>query len=74
MSLPPEPAPPEVIGAQPINANEVNNKVGSCLRDFLRIQQTINQNQSWLAGADLKLAPYYFTETQETDLKSATST
>lgn len=69
--IPPEPTPPTTIGAQPINATEVNNRVGNCLRQFLQIQQIIDQNQSWLLGADLKLAPYYFTEAQELDLKSA---
>jgi hypothetical protein len=69
MTLPLE--PPSTIGSQPINASEVNNKIGNCLREFLRVQQTINQNQDWLAGTDLKVAPYGFTADQETDIKSA---
>jgi hypothetical protein len=64
-------APPTTIGAQPTNAFEVNQRVGTCLKEFVRVQNIINQNQDWLLSADLKAAPYYFTAEQETDIKSA---
>lgn len=72
MTIPPNPyGPPTTIGAQPINAYEVNNRVGNCLRQFLQVQQIISQNQDWLAGCDLKAEPYLFSDVQETDIKSA---
>lgn len=84
VSQPPEPAPaprleigpepPSTVGAQPINASEVNNKIGQLMRDFVAIQTRVNQNQGWLVGADLTLAPYSFTADQETLLKSAVGT
>jgi hypothetical protein len=65
------PLPPETVGAQPTSATEVNYKVGGALRQFVAVQTMINQNQAWLVGTDLKAAPYYFSGTQETDIKSA---
>jgi hypothetical protein len=62
---------PTTIGAQPTNAYDVNLRVGNCLREFVRIKQIVNQNHDWMAGCDLKVAPYFFTATQETDIKSA---
>jgi hypothetical protein len=68
---PPSDPTPITIGAQPTTAGEVNARIGNCLRDFVKIQQTIGQNANWIAGVDLKVAPYFFTAQQETDLKSA---
>ena len=71
MTIPVEPQPPATIGTQPQTAAEVNALVGTHLRDFLRHKAIINQDASFMSGADLKAAPYYFTDTQETDLKSS---
>lgn len=71
MTIPLEPSPPATIGAQPASAYEVNSRVGFALREFLKVQSMVGQDQDWLAGADLKVAPYFFTPEQETDLKSA---
>jgi hypothetical protein len=71
MTIPPADPTPVVIGAQPTTALDVNTRIGNCLREFVRAKQTIGQNADWLAGCDLKIAPYFFTAQQETDLKSA---
>lgn len=68
---PPEPQPPATVGTQPRNADEVNGLVGLHLKDFLRNKTVINQDQDWLATADLKAAPYYYAADQETLIKSA---
>lgn len=69
MTMPP--APPQTVGSQPRTADEVNNLVGTHLRDFCRSQTTINQDAQWLATTDLKASPYYFNDEQETLIKSA---
>lgn len=71
MTIPFEPQPPATIGTQPQTASEVNALTGTHLRDFLRMQRVISQDADFFAAADLKAAPYYFTDAQETDLKSA---
>jgi len=72
MTVPPDPPPPPAtLGAAPLNAQEVNNLVGTHLRTFCQIKNTINQDKDWLAGADLTQAPYYFTAEQQTEIKSA---
>jgi len=71
MTVPQDPTPPAVVGSAPLNAQEVNNLVGAHLRKFVDVKNTINQDRDWLAAIDLKLAPYYFTDEQETLIKSA---
>lgn len=71
MTIPPEPTAPATVGTAPRNADEVNGLVGLHLKDFLRIATVINQDAAWMAPTDLKAAPYYFTEEQETLIKSA---
>lgn len=72
--IPPTPDPtPIVIGAQPVNATDVNTRVGTCLREFARLKQIVKQNNDWISGADLKVAPYSFTAAQEADIQSALS-
>jgi len=71
MTIPPTDPTPSTIGAQPTTALDVNTRIGNCLREFVRVKQVITQNSDWLAGSDLKVAPYYFTPEQETDIKSA---
>jgi hypothetical protein len=74
VTLPEEPTtppPPETVGTAPRSASEVNGLVGLHLKDFLRIKTIINQDQEWFLPTDLKIAPYYFTEEQETLIKSA---
>ena len=69
MTMPP--GPPETVGSQPHNADEVNNLVGMHLRSFSANKVTINQDHAWLETTDLKAAPYYFDVDQETLIKSA---
>ena len=71
MTVPPEPTTPATVGMAPANSYEVNNLVGSHLRKFIDIKNTINQDRDFLAATDLKEAPYWFTADQETLIKSA---
>lgn len=68
---PPEPTPPPTVGTQPRNADEVNALVGTHLRGFASSKVTINQDHDFLAATDLTVAPYFFTEDQQTLIKSA---
>ena len=70
MTQPPA-VPPETIGTPPKNATEVNGLTGSHLREFLRLKTIINQDANFMSVTDLKAAPYWYTEAQESDLKSA---
>lgn len=69
MTLPPE--PPATVGTQPENAYAVNQLVGTHLRSFVSIKNTINQDRDFLQATPLTEAPYYFTANQETLIKSA---
>jgi hypothetical protein len=71
MTLPDPTAPPITVGLAPLNAQEVNNLIGTHLRTFTQIKHTINQDHEWLLTCDLKAAPYYFDDVQETLMKSA---
>ena len=69
MTVPP--GPPDTVGSQPRNAEEVNNLTGQHLRDFMRVKTIINQDHDFLAATALQDPPYYFTADQETLIKSA---
>lgn len=71
MTIPTEPQPPAVVGTQPRNADEINGLIGTHLRGFVQSKSTINQDHEFFTSTDLKAAPYYFTEEQETLIKSA---
>jgi hypothetical protein len=72
MTLPVEPPPPpSTIGTNPRNADEVNGLVGTHLKGFLASKGTIEQDQNFMAATDLKAAPYYFSDAQETQIKTA---
>jgi hypothetical protein len=72
MTIPTDPPPPPVtVGLAPLNAQEVNNLVGSHLRGFMAMKVTVGQDHDWLATCNLQEAPYYFAADQETLLKSA---
>jgi len=73
MTIPDPTAPPTVVGTQPRSADEVNALAGNHLRTFIAARATVHQDQQFFAATDLKAAPYYFTDTQETDLKTAIS-
>jgi hypothetical protein len=70
MTSPPN-SPPDTVGLDPRNATEVNTQVGTHLRALVADIETIAHDKSWLAGADLTLAPYLFTTDQQTLIKSA---
>jgi hypothetical protein len=65
--------PPSTIGTNPKSADEVNGLVGTHLRGFVATKATIQQDQNFMAATDLKAAPYWFSDTQETDIKTAIS-
>lgn len=67
----PTPSPPTVIGTQPRDADQVNNLVGTHLRQFMATKLTINQDHDFLAATNLQDPPYFFTVEQETLIKSA---
>lgn len=69
----PSTTPPDVVGTNPRNASEVNISTGTHLRQFLGVRVIINEDQSFFAATDLKVAPYYFTAAQETEIKTAVS-
>jgi predicted transcriptional regulator len=71
MTQPETPPPPATVGTAPENATVLNQLVGTHLRTFLSIKNSINQDRDFLAATDLKVAPYYFTTDQETLIKSA---
>lgn len=71
MTLPENPPPPATVGTQPETSFAVNQLIGTHLRSFVSIKNSINQDHDFLAGYDLKAAPYYFTAEQETLMKSA---
>ena len=66
-----QPTPPDTVGLDPQNADEVNRQIGTHLRNFVEIKETIGHNRDWLAGVDLKVSPYLFSADQETLIKSA---
>lgn len=71
MTIPAEPTAPETVGTAPRNAAEVNGLVGLHLRDFLRAKAVINQDHEFFLPTDLTAAPYFYTEDQQTLIKSA---
>jgi hypothetical protein len=68
-----QPAPPSTIGLDPQTADDVNRQVGTHLRQFVELKETIGHDQDWLLGADLTISPYFFSESQSTDIKTAIS-
>jgi hypothetical protein len=70
MTQPETPPPPATIGTQPESAFAVNQLVGQHLRSFVTIKNSINQDHDWLITVDLKAAPWYFTQEQESSIKS----
>lgn len=67
----PSDTPPATIGLDPRNANEVNAQIGTHLRSFVNMKETIGHDWDWMLGVDLKIEPYLFTADQETTIKSA---
>jgi hypothetical protein len=63
--------PPDTIGLDPRNANEVNTQIGTHMRDFVSSKETIGHDWDWISGVDLKADPYGFTADQETTIKTA---
>ena len=61
------------IGMNPQDAATVNSQTGSISRQFVLLQEQVGRFQAWLAGHDLKLAPYSFTSNDEATIKSAIS-
>lgn len=68
-----QPAPPPTIGSNPRSAEEVNGLVGLHLKQFVVAKAVINQDQDFFAATDLKVAPYFFSADQETQIKTAFS-
>jgi len=62
---------PPRVGMNPQSADEVNVQVGSVLRQFCGIKESIGHYQAWLNGVDLKAEPYNMDADLETLIKSA---
>lgn len=71
MTVPEPPPPPATVGTAPQDAFAVNQIIGQHLRAFSQSKLTVSQDHNWLDTVDLKAAPYYFAEEQETLIKSA---
>jgi len=65
--------PPPTVGLDPQTADEVNRQVGTHLRNFVNMKETIGHDQDWLASVDLTQDPYGFTADQNTLIKTAIS-
>ena len=61
------------VGLAPLNGAEVNQSVGTVLRQFAENRSLVHQHQAWLAATDLKVDPYNLTADDETLIKSAVS-
>ena len=59
------------VGLSPTSANEVNTQIGTHLRQFINIKETIGHDHEWLTTADLKADPYNMIVEEETLIKSA---
>lgn len=59
------------VGLSPKSADEVNNLIGTHMRQFVDVQNAIGGDNDWLAAADLKLEPYLMSAEDETLIKSA---
>lgn len=62
-----------MAGLNPQNAAEVNQDIGTVLRQFVSIKEAVARRQTFLAATDLKIAPYSMTAGDETNIKSAVS-
>lgn len=60
-----------MVGLAPRNADEVNTQLGTHLRNFVNIKETIGHDREWIVGADLKIEPYNMSADDETLVKSA---
>lgn len=59
------------VGLSPRTADEVNNLIGTQMRQFVDVRNVISGSQAWLVAADLKVDPYNMTAEDETLIKSA---
>ena len=59
------------VGLSPRTADEVNNLIGTHMRQFVDVQSVIGGDQEWLLSADLKVEPYLMSAEDETLIKSA---
>ena len=59
------------VGLTPVNAADLNNQLGSILRQFITIKEGVDHWHDWLVPVDLKTDPYLFTIEEETLIKSA---
>jgi hypothetical protein len=60
-----------MAGLTPSTAAEVHNNVGVILRRFVDDKESVNHLAASLAPLDLKIAPYFMSEEDETLIKSA---
>ena len=59
------------VGLSPRTADEVNNLIGTHMRQFIDVQNAIGGDQEWLSSANLQAEPYLMTAEDETLIKSA---
>lgn len=60
-----------VVGLSPKTADEVNNLIGTHMRQFVDLQNVIGGDHDWLLAADLQAEPYLMSAEDETLIKSA---
>lgn len=71
MSIPPATYGKTTPGLAPGNSYDINFAIGTHLRSFVDIKETITHDYNNLVGIDLKVEPYNMTPEDETLIKSA---
>ena len=71
MTIPPATYGKTTPGLAPGNAYEINLAIGTHLRSFVDIKETIGHDYDGLLGIDLKIDPFNMTPEDETLVKSA---
>jgi len=59
------------VGISPPDATTVNLTIGTLLRQYNTMKETVARYQKWLAANDLKIAPYNMLAADEANLKTA---
>jgi hypothetical protein len=73
MTIPPATYGKTTPGLAPGNSYEVNSSIGTHLRQFTDLKETIGHDYESLLGTDLKAEPFNMSADDETLIKSAVS-
>lgn len=71
MTIPPPIYGKTTPGLAPGSASEIDYAIGTHLRTFIDLKETINHDYNNLVGIDLKAEPFNMTPEHETLIKSA---